>query len=84
MRALRDSYRKLADALCRSALREKDFGFVDTPLGQAALAIFDGGSDIMAAFRRAEDEWEDEKARRRSTRNPWPLHRGRIYDGRKS
>ena len=55
MSNLREAYRRLAGTLLKQALRERDFGFVDSPLGQLALAIIDDGDKVLAAFRKAED-----------------------------
>lgn len=65
MTVIRDAYRKLSRALFKQALRERDFGFVDSPLGQLALAMLDDGNDVLAAFREAEDAHERARITRR-------------------
>lgn len=70
MMRLRNAYKKFS-----RALREKDFGFVDSPLGQLALAMLDDGNAVLVVFREAE-EAEDaresaRKARRRAPRTQY-------------
>lgn len=56
MSKLREAYRRFAKALFKSALREKDFGFVDSPLGQLALDMLDDDGNIVAEFRKRQME----------------------------
>lgn len=60
---------RLSCALFKEALRENDFGFIDSPMGQLALSMLDNGDSVLAAFRRAENTHEARrKTRRRSAR----------------
>lgn len=80
MTRLRNAYKNFSRALLKQALRENDFGFVDTPLGQLALTMLDDGNAVLVAFREAEDARESaRKARRRAprTRLPWPQYHGK-------
>lgn len=80
MSKIREAYRRFARALLKRALWEKDFGFVDSPLGQLALAMLDDGNAVLEAFRHAEDAGESaRKTRRRAarTRLPWPQYHGK-------
>lgn len=69
MTGLRNAYGRFSQALLKGALREHDFGFVDSLLGQLALAMCDDGNKVLAAFRDAEDAWEyTRRTRRRAAR----------------
>ena len=73
MMRLRNAYKKFSRALLKQALREKDFGFVDSPLGQLALAMLDDGNAVLVAYREAEDARESaRKARWRAPRTRLP------------
>lgn len=79
MTRLRNAYKNFSRALLKQALREKDFGFVDSPLGQLALAMLDDGNAVLVAFRESEDARESARKARRAPRKrlPWPQYHGK-------
>lgn len=46
---------RLICAIFKEALCDRDFGFIDTPMGRLALMMLEDGDRVLVAFRMAED-----------------------------